>query len=155
MELELSWRVRLGRECIRCGEMRRSAMVNSRGRKDGHIAECLACHRRRAAENYKKRPEKYKRSAQAWRARNPGRRHGVTPERWEQMFNLYAGRCHVCRVGEAKVVDHDHRCCPGDYGCSSCVRGLLCSACNTGIGLLKENVQTLRSAIEYLDMRAG
>jgi hypothetical protein len=31
------------------------------------------------------------------------------------------------------------------------VRGLLCSACNTGIGLLGDNVEGLQRAMNYLN----
>lgn len=31
-------------------------------------------------------------------------------------------------------IDHDHACCPGDRGCASCVRGLLCISCNVRLG---------------------
>lgn len=48
-------------------------------------------------------------------------------------------------------IDHDWKCCPTAVGiCGKCVRGVLCSRCNTGIGMFKDDVTILRSAIEYL-----
>lgn len=48
-------------------------------------------------------------------------------------------------------VDHDHNCCPPNSGCDNCVRGLLCASCNQGIGMFKDNVDFLSSAIKYLN----
>lgn len=40
-------------------------------------------------------------------------------------------------------VDHDHK--------TRNVRGLLCHNCNRALGLLKDNINSLKSAISYLE----
>ena len=45
-------------------------------------------------------------------------------------------------LSKALAVDHDHS--------THRIRGLLCPACNTGIGSLKEDISVLGAAIEYL-----
>lgn len=53
------------------------------------------------------------------------------------------GVCAICaRSVPTLCVDHNHT--TGE------VRGLLCSNCNTGLGLFGDNVQHLTQAIEYL-----
>jgi hypothetical protein len=47
-------------------------------------------------------------------------------------------------------VDHDHTCCPGKKSCGKCIRGFLCRACNSFIGLAKDNITTLENAVKYL-----
>jgi len=44
-------------------------------------------------------------------------------------------------------VDHDH--------ITGKVRGLLCSPCNTGLGMFQENAQLFLKAIQYLAERRG
>jgi hypothetical protein len=44
-------------------------------------------------------------------------------------------------------VDHDHTCCPGEYTCGKCVRGLLCDDCNKK---LHDSPAWHFRAIEYL-----
>lgn len=76
------------------------------------------------------------------------RKYGITPEEYEIKLSEQNGLCKICMNtpdGEKYkflVVDHNH-----DTGI---VRGLLCSNCNRGIGLLKDNVDILKSAILYL-----
>ena len=81
--------------------------------------------------------------------------YNVTREQYEEMFKSQDGRCAICgnppkEGGKGLHVDHDHGCCPGGKSCGKCVRGLLCSSCNTAIGLLKDNPELLTAAIDYL-----
>lgn len=55
-------------------------------------------------------------------------------------------------------IDHDHSCCPyvpdkrgRKVSCGQCVRGLLCSNCNTALGLLGENVSRIEGLLTYLE----
>lgn len=51
--------------------------------------------------------------------------------------------CDICGGKTARMaIDHDH-----DTGK---VRGLLCSNCNTGLGLFEDNIEQLKTAIDYL-----
>jgi hypothetical protein len=76
-----------------------------------------------------------------------------------RMLAEQGGVCAICGApppaGRLFHVDHDHTCCPdGGKSCGKCVRGLLCSRCNTGIGGLRDDVQILKAAIDYL-LRKG
>lgn len=83
-------------------------------------------------------------------------RFGMTVNDLMRMYKDQDGRCAICgkecNVYRNLSVDHDHNCCP-DRGtsCGKCVRGLLCALCNHGIGSMKDNVDILRKAIEYLE----
>lgn len=57
-------------------------------------------------------------------------------------------KCAICGIHEENVtkslaIDHDHT--------TGLVRGYLCNNCNRGIGLLKDDPNVLRNAIEYLE----
>lgn len=57
------------------------------------------------------------------------------------------GECLICYNKPIRlVIDHNHK--------SGQIRGLLCNACNRGIGFFMENPQSLRRAAEFLE-RAG
>jgi Recombination endonuclease VII len=77
----------------------------------------------------------------------------MTKEEYEQKEKDQDYRCAICGEHETHKykgevvfrlsIDHNH--------VSGTVRGLLCKACNLGIGYLKESTDRLRKAIEYLD----
>lgn len=72
------------------------------------------------------------------------------------MLDDQDNRCAICslefREKRRPCIDHDHNCCQGDRACSECVRGLLCSTCNTGLGNFRDNPDLLEAAIVYLGL---
>ncbi len=78
----------------------------------------------------------------------------ITPEKYRELIKKQKGKCLICKklfpTNKNPSVDHDKKCCPSGKSCGKCIRGILCGACNAGIGLLKENVKILKSAILYL-----
>ena len=127
------------KQCTRCGESRSVEDFGPHKKmNDGLQAWCRECMREYSRDNY-----------------HTGRlrRFGITQERYDQMLEDQDNRCAICKrteTAKAWAIDHDHSCCPGQSSCGECVRGLLCSNCNTAIGLLGDSVDSLRSAITYL-----
>ena len=73
------------------------------------------------------------------------RRYGVSGEQYEAVAAALDNRCAICR-GECRrklSIDHNHA--TGEY------RGLLCSACNTGLGNFVDDPERLRRAAAYLE----
>lgn len=104
-------------------------------------------------------------SAKAWRDRNPEklaaslrkqglrRYYGLTPEQYQSMLDGQGGVCAICGGTEKRRnldVDHDRSCCPGRNSCGECVRGLLCNACNMGLGKFGSDPERLEAAARYL-----
>lgn len=54
--------------------------------------------------------------------------------------------CEICGSAEALRVDHCHR--------QGRLRGVLCHRCNTGLGMLGDDVERMRAAIAYLERHA-
>jgi hypothetical protein len=81
------------------------------------------------------------------------RRWGITPEQYDAMLAAQDGGCAICAEPpgtENLHIDHDHACCPGQRSCGKCLRGLLCSNCNTALGLFCDDTALLRAAQRYL-----
>lgn len=79
------------------------------------------------------------------------RNYNLTPEDWEAMFENQNHLCAICHKEGFKidpasknllVVDHCHN--------TGKVRGLLCHNCNRALGLLQDDVESLKRAIDYL-----
>jgi hypothetical protein len=71
--------------------------------------------------------------------------YGMTVEQFDALLLSQQGRCAICsEVPESSLhVDHCH--------VTGKIRGLLCTQCNVGIGMMKESPLRLRSAIRYLE----
>lgn len=106
---------------------------------------------KRRGDNY--HPDAKERQRRAVRAN----RCGVTGVEYDAMLAQQNGLCLICGKpetalradGSVKVlsVDHSHR--------TGKVRGLLCIRCNAALGLVNDDVQTLRSMLAYLDNHDG
>ena len=80
------------------------------------------------------------------------KKHHITKEIYDKLLSRYNGKCWICKRSDATHIDHDHSCCKGSFSCGQCIRGVLCSNCNTAIGLLQDSKQLLTNAIKYLDL---
>jgi hypothetical protein len=75
-------------------------------------------------------------------------KYDITLDDYEKMLQEQSGSCAICFVkaenqrNKILVVDHNHL--------TDEVRGLLCSNCNTAIGLLRESQEIIENALKYL-----
>lgn len=83
------------------------------------------------------------------------KRFGISRKDYESMLGAQDGVCAICGNPEVVkirgellglAVDHCHA--------TGKIRGLLCSSCNTAIGLMKDDVNLLNSAIKYLSAQS-
>ncbi|MFI5607768.1 endonuclease domain-containing protein [Amycolatopsis sp. NPDC051903] len=80
---------------------------------------------------------------------------GLTDEAYTALMRRQGFSCGICggvfeRGQKLPAVDHDHACCSHQGSCGLCVRGLLCTRCNIGLGYFRDNVQSLEAAVRYL-----
>lgn len=68
--------------------------------------------------------------------------YGMSLEEYRQKSQLQSSRCAICRREANLFVDHCHQ--------TGQVRGLLCSRCNSALGLFMDDLGSLSKAIEYL-----
>jgi hypothetical protein len=75
-------------------------------------------------------------------------KYGITYDQYRAICIAQNGTCLICGARPQRlVIDHNHA--------TGLIRGAICGPCNSGIGLLKESISTLRSAISYLTNEAG
>lgn len=75
-------------------------------------------------------------------------RYGITHSEYESILAMQGGACAICGTEDTGYwdrfhIDHCHT--------TGHVRGLLCTKCNTGLGMFLDNRELLLSAIKYLD----
>lgn len=80
------------------------------------------------------------------------KQYGITQDEYEQLESGQEFKCAICKQPEMRmykdvlcrlVVDHDHE--------TNKVRGLLCYACNLMLGYARDNISTMKEAINYLE----
>lgn len=90
-------------------------------------------------------------------------KYGIDFEDRDLRLAEQGGVCAICRTdcpqGRGWVIDHDHACCDGIKTCGKCIRGILCTNCNSMLGQAKDNPDTLIAAAMYImqnkDLLAG
>jgi hypothetical protein len=74
------------------------------------------------------------------------RKYGITKTDFDKLLIIADNKCQICGTYfDAKVVphiDHSHE--------TGAVRGILCRACNSGIGFLQDNPILVARALSYL-----
>lgn len=74
------------------------------------------------------------------------RSFGITLEVYEMLLKAQCGVCAICgktcKTGKRLGVDHDHE--------TGAIRGLLCLRCDTALGQVDDNIDTLKKMIAYL-----
>lgn len=76
------------------------------------------------------------------------RKYGLSIEDYNDMFVKQKGCCAICGRHQSKIkgilnVDHDHL--------TGCIRGLLCTKCNSFIGYIYEDPKVLHKIVNYFD----
>lgn len=151
------------KKCSKCKEQKpRDEFHNNRSMKDGKEYWCKPCRRTYDILKWHNTPKEIRlKRNREWKKQNPERVklnrwknnlrvYGLTIEEYEAIKEEQNGLCAICKnppSGKGPYgklhVDHNHT--TGE------IRGLLCSPCNKAIGIFKENINYLESAIKYLE----
>lgn len=102
-------------------------------------------------------PEKYRALSRAYARANKEEarwrnlfynfgRMGFTKEWYQEKLLAQGNTCAICKKAAKLFVDHCRK--------TDKLRALLCHHCNSGIGLLRESPDIMRSAIEYVTRHA-
>jgi hypothetical protein len=74
---------------------------------------------------------------------NLRRLYGITEDDYQRLLAKQYKRCAICNKSAAVFhIDHCHE--------TKSIRGLLCAACNTGLGHFQDKLELLQRACDYL-----
>jgi hypothetical protein len=90
------------------------------------------------------------------------RRREIGVDYYYQLLKEQNNVCKICGLEESRksrtegkvcqlAIDHCHICEDNGHDGIKIIRGLLCHDCNTAIGKFKDNIDLLKSAIQYLE----
>lgn len=149
------------RKCSHCKQYKQKKDFYSNVRSaDKLCSRCKACDKKTATEWWKNNPERKKISRKKWADKNPEKvrksirkiylrkKFGITTEQYEEMVVKQNFTCLICKKHQSELekslsIDHCHK--------TGIIRGLLCNACNRGIGNLGDDLETLKNAVKYLE----
>lgn len=108
--------------------------------KDGKASWCKPCTRDDVNRRHRTNPGLQK-------VANLKCKYGLSKELYEKILLAQGGVCAICKQpskGKALSVDHNH--------VTGRNRGLICNQCNLMLGLAKDDMFLLQSAIQYLTL---
>jgi hypothetical protein len=120
--------------CISCSIKKDEVEFNLRNRNgSSRKSECKPCEYQRTKRYRLKNPIQHRATV-----------YKITKEKLQELLNRSAGQCEICRREYTKpYIDHDH--ITGE------VRGVLCLQCNMAIGLMLDDPDIFRWAVEYIE----
>ena len=141
--------------CTKCKvEKDSTSFRNDIKKRNGKRSICRQCD----LKADKRTPEQERKRVREYRKKNPDklyisnrrtklkRAYGLTLEDYELILKEQKGVCLICKSPPSKkmlAVDHCHN--------TGKVRGLLCSKCNTALGLVTDSKDILNKMIIYLE----
>jgi len=141
------------KQCYTCGKIKTEEAYSWKVKNVKRSGVCKDCHKEYRREHYLANRDKYISKARAWEEKNGGKlavRYNLSAEQVAELLAKYDSKCWLCQEKPATHIDHNHSCCSGATSCGKCIRGILCSKCNTGLGFLGDNMTGLQRAMKYL-----
>ena len=117
--------------------------VKRSNRASGRQPYCKQCHNLKTRDKY---------DSMVMKDYDLKRAYGIDLKQYNDIFESQNGCCKICNKHISELnnkhkkslcVDHCHK--------TNKIRGLLCDKCNRGIGLLNDNIESLKNAIIYLE----
>ena len=80
------------------------------------------------------------------------KKYGITLEWYREQLSKQNNVCAICKQPETAVIRGKVISMPVDH-CHTTgkARGLICTTCNRGLGLFRDNIDIMKSAIQYLN----
>ena len=137
--------------CPKCDRFwPRDNFYKNKSMKDGLSGYCIMHMKAMNKAEKQSKPDHYaKTNIRSKRLK----RFNITDEQYDEMLAKQNSKCVICEKDllERIAIDHNHSCCEGRYSCGKCVRGILCTNCNLGLGNFKDNPKILIAAAKYLN----
>lgn len=130
-----------GKACSKCGLFKSTKdFYKHLCTKDRLFPYCKKCANKINRLYKTKYKQKYKELS---RDNHLYRNYGIGLKEFNRLYQEQEGKCKICKKEKALMIDHNHN--------TNKNRGLLCNNCNVGLGHFKDDVESLKNAIVYLE----
>jgi len=145
----------ISKKCSRCKIVKNFSDFHvSNKSKDGLSCMCKTCFVDYIEDRYQRSLIRIKkiRIKKSTKDSHLKSMYDIDLKEYNRLYDLQEGKCYICNTHQKELsrslcVDHNHE--TGD------IRGLLCTNCNAGIGLLKDDINILENALKYLQKQNG
>ena len=136
-----NFQMKLGKLCTGCNTSKSySEFYKNKNAHDKVNCYCKICSVQKYRDWRQARLEEVRKKDRVNRYK---RTYGLSQEVAEALVENRQGICEICKLEDLLVVDHNHN--------TNQVRGFVCSSCNSALGYSRENIQTLKYMIKYLE----
>lgn len=134
------------KQCSKCKEVLEASFFYRDNRTTtGLSSRCKECQRNASRKSWRDNREN---NLEKNRRGHLRRKYGITQDDYLRMLKSQGGKCAICRQPEE--LERNQKLCVDHCHTTGAVRGLLCDACNRGIGSMRDDVSILTAAIKYL-----
>ena len=120
-------------------------------------ADCMKCvaayskkYRSKNAEIIKEKKKLYrKEKPEIERSRHLKKQFGISIQEYNSLFTKQGCKCAICRATKVGNTQHKHMHVDHCHKTGK-IRGILCSKCNTLLGMARDSIKILKAAIGYL-----
>ena len=125
------------------------SFYNFKNKSDNKSYRCKTCDYDARKAYSKRHPKRFNRLA---RNQSLLVRYGITIEEYEKIFEDQGNCCAICKGTSTKSMSEERTSFSVDH-CHETgkVRGILCNQCNRGLGMLGDSLESLKSALTYLE----
>ena len=139
------------RKCTKCGIVKNPEdfFADTTKKITGRRPDCKECNKKRVSKWVKKHQKETTFRQYLWAAKH---KYNLTEEQYHEMMDRQDGKCAICKKTPSYKrhkkttirlhIDHCHK--------TGKVRGLLCTKCNSGLGMFQDDIDIIKSAIKYL-----
>lgn len=131
--------------CSKCKiEQPTNCFGKNNNKNSGYRGWCKTCENKQSKAYVQNNPDKRKDIMKDSRL---NKNYGITLEQYNKILKDQENKCAICGESDPNhqngfCVDHDHK--------TGKIRGILCNACNRGLGYFKDDTSVLSNAIKYL-----
>ena len=151
------------RQCSKCGTTKPiEEFSKSKNCAGGYRSQCRPCRSAiikqwKKDTGWKPKPEavQKKKETRVYKPRNSrlnnlSSKYGITIDHYDAILQRQGGTCALCQKPAGRSnrwgtlsVDHCHE--------TGLIRGLLCAACNSALGMLGDTPERLQRALDYVN----
>lgn len=136
------------KKCTKCGEQKPlSQFSKHKSGKNGIRAQCKLCISLARFETCVRKPKRTaEETKNLYKSRAFKKKYGISKEDFYDLRLKQNNKCAICKNtlenDKKSHMDHCH-----DTGK---LRGVLCTTCNVGLGMFKDSLSLLKSAVTYI-----